>query len=356
MPEGVIGDLLRTAIECGPSIVMITDVNGRIIYVNRRFTEITGYAFDEVIGKTPRVLQSGKTEAHVYASLWQSIKAGRTWNGEILNRRKDGSLFWENEHIAPICDAEGEVRHFILFGDDASARKHMEEEASRLLAENRRLVRKMMLVEQAERDHLARELHDNMGQYLAAIKTEAVRMLTRMDDKHSELAACAGNIIADTEELFDLVHTLTLRLQPDMIAQMGLEAALQQLVGRWQMRTGVHCNLSLACDLDGLPNSVATTAYSIVRESLTNVLKHADARHVRIGVQYVRSRGDRSVRISVCDDGVGLSQDLPEHLGLGIIGMRERATSLGGRLWIEGDDKHFFVFAELPIHAKKATT
>ncbi len=351
MPEEVIGDLLRSAIECGPSIVMITDGNGRIIYVNQRFTEVTGYASEEVLGKTPRVLQSGKTEAQVYASLWESIKAGRAWNGEILNRRKDGSLFWEDEHIAPIRDAGGEIRYFILFGNDASARKHIEEEAGRLLSENQRLVRKMMLVEQAERDHMARELHDNLGQYLAAIKTEAVRMLTRMDGEHAELAACAGNIIADTEALFDLVHRLTLRLQPDMIAQVGLEAALQQLVGRWQMRAGVHCDLSLARDLDGLPNPVATVAYSIVRESLTNVLRHADARHVDVGIQYMHQHGGSSLRISVCDDGIGLSPDMPEHLGLGIVGMRERATSLGGRLWIEGDDKRFCVLAELPIHA-----
>ena len=355
VPEGVIGELLRSAIERGPSIVMITDGKGRIIYVNRRFTEVTGYASEEVLGKTPRVLQSGKTEAHIYASLWETIKAGHVWNGEILNRRKDGSLFWEDEHIAPICGVRGRVRYFVMFGHDASARKHMEEEASRLLSENQRLVRKMMLVEQAERDHMARELHDNLGQYLAAIKTEAVRMLTRMDGEHAELAACAGNIIADTEELFDLVHRLTLRLQPDMIAQMGLEAALQQLVGRWQMRTGVHCELNLAPDLDGLSNPVATATYCIVRESLTNVLKHADARHVRIGIRHMHQHGDGSVRISVCDDGIGLSPDIPEHLGLGIVGMRERATSLGGRLWIEGDDKRFCVLAELPIHATNGT-
>lgn len=355
MPERKIGELLKSAVEYGPSIVMITDGHGHIIYVNPRFTEVTGYAPEEVLGKTPRVLQSGKTETHVYTSLWESIRAGRSWSGQILNRRKDGSLFWEDEHIAPICDARGEVRYFILFGHDASARKQVEEESHRLLSENQKLVRKMMLTEQAERDHMARELHDNMGQYLAAIKTEAVRMLARMDDKRSELAACVHNILSDTETLFDLVHTLTLRLEPDRIAQVGLDAALQQLVGRWQARIDVQCDLSLECDLGGLPNPVAATVYSIVRECLTNVLKHADARHVCIGIRQLRLPDGPGIRVSVCDDGVGLSQDISEHLGLGIIGMRERATSLGGRLWIEGDPARFCVFAELPIHATNET-
>lgn len=347
-------ELLEWAIDHGPAIVLITDSEGHIVYVNRRFTEVTGYEAQEALGNTPRLLQSGKNGPHVYASLWDTIKSGGIWRGELLNRRKDGSLFWEEERIAPVRDAEGNIQHFVLFGEDISSRKRAEEEASRLLTENRRLERKMMLVEQTEREHLARELHDNMGQYLAAVKTEAVRMLGRIDDKNSELAACANNIVADTEELFDLVHSLTLRLQPDVIAQVGLAVALQQLAWRWQMRTGVQCDLDVETQLDDLPDTMATTIYSIARECLTNVLKHAEARQVRIEIKRRCEMQETILSISVCDDGRGLPSGSPEeYLGLGVVGMRERVTTLGGSLRILGGDKGVCVFVELPVRARK---
>ncbi|HXH64386.1 MAG TPA: PAS domain S-box protein [Mariprofundaceae bacterium] len=350
-------DLWEWAIDHGPAIVLIADTEGRIVYVNRRFTEITGYQPEEALGNTPRVLKSGKTSPQVYASLWETIKAGEVWTGEILNRRKDGSLFWEEERIIPVCDTEGNVQHFVLFGKDISDRKRLEEEASRLLEENRRLERKVMLVEQSEREHLAQELHDNMGQYLAAVKIEAVRMLARIGDRqHSELAASANNIIADTEALFDLVHGLTLRLQPDMISQVGLDVALHQLVWRWQLRTGVECILDIKSELDRLSDAVATTVYSIVRECLTNVLKHANAKHVRIDIKGKRKRSTKEdvLSVSICDDGQGLSAGSQEHVGLGIIGMRERVASLGGRLRILRRGKNgVCVLAVLPVYGKK---
>jgi PAS domain S-box-containing protein len=111
------------AVEQSPTIVVITDLTGAIEYVNPKFTEITGYTFDEVRGRNPRILKSGHTSAEEYAQLWTTLLAGKEWRGEFRNRRKDGTLYWEAASISPVRDAEGAVTHLVAVKEDISADK-----------------------------------------------------------------------------------------------------------------------------------------------------------------------------------------------------------------------------------------
>ena len=88
--------LLRRILESDVFVVMITDINGRIEYVNQRFTKLTGYTLNEVLGSKPSTLKSGEQPDDYYAALWQTITVSKTWKGEFHNRRKDGTLFWES--------------------------------------------------------------------------------------------------------------------------------------------------------------------------------------------------------------------------------------------------------------------
>ena len=123
------GDLrkLFQAIEQSPASVMITDVNGRIEYVNPKFCEMTGYTYPEVVGKTPKFLQSGHSSPRDYQDLWETISAGTVWRGEFRNRRKNGELFWELASIAPVRDVHGKVTHYVAVKEDISERKATEE-------------------------------------------------------------------------------------------------------------------------------------------------------------------------------------------------------------------------------------
>jgi len=127
------GDLrkLFQAIEQSPASVMITDVEGRIEYVNPKFTETTGYTYPEVVGKPPGFLRSGHTSAEEYENLWEIISAGQVWRGEFRNRRKNGELFWELASIAPVRDARGKVTHYVAVKEDISERKATEERLRR---------------------------------------------------------------------------------------------------------------------------------------------------------------------------------------------------------------------------------
>jgi PAS domain S-box-containing protein len=118
---------LFQAIEQSPASVMITDVEGRIEYVNPKFTETTGYTYPEVVGKRPGFLKSGQTSPEEYAELWKVISSGQVWCGEFSNRRKNGELFWELASIAPVRDGRGKVTHYVAVKEDISERKATEE-------------------------------------------------------------------------------------------------------------------------------------------------------------------------------------------------------------------------------------
>jgi PAS domain S-box-containing protein len=133
---------ISEAVEQSPVSIVITDLTGRIEYVNPYFTRVTGYTIDEARGQNPRVLKSGETPAEEYAALWSTITAGGRWQGEFHNRRKDGTLFWEHAVIAPVRDASGRITSFVAVKDDISERRAAEkaleqsEERLRLLTEN----------------------------------------------------------------------------------------------------------------------------------------------------------------------------------------------------------------------------
>ena len=117
-----------SAIEQSPVSVIITDVYGNIEYVNPHFFRLTGYTGSDVTGRNPRLLQSGQTSADTYAGLWQTLTAGRFWQGEFINKRKDGTLFTESAVITPIRNSTGAITHYVAVKEDITARKkHLKE-------------------------------------------------------------------------------------------------------------------------------------------------------------------------------------------------------------------------------------
>ncbi|MEF8702326.1 MAG: EAL domain-containing protein [Candidatus Accumulibacter sp. UW26] len=124
---------LLQAVEQSPAAIVITNRNAEIEYVNPRFTHVTGYSWQEAIGQNPRLLQSGETPPEIYQALWRTLLAGRIWSGVLLNRRKDGTLFWQRGAISPIFDDQGEVTHYLAVQEDVSERR-VTEARLRLLA------------------------------------------------------------------------------------------------------------------------------------------------------------------------------------------------------------------------------
>ena len=125
--------LQATALETAANAILITDRAGTILWVNPAFTTLTGYAAAEVVGKTPRVLKSGKQDQQFYHDFWRTITSGKTWRGEFINRRKDGTVCYDEHTVTPVCSQVGKITHFIGILNDVTERKRAQE-ALQLLA------------------------------------------------------------------------------------------------------------------------------------------------------------------------------------------------------------------------------
>ncbi len=126
---------LSRAVEQSHASVVITDIEGFIEYVNPHFTHVTGYNIEEVVGKTPRILKSGKQPVEIYKDMWNTIKSGRDWQGEFCNKKKNGELYWELVSISPVKDAEGNVIRFVAIKEDITEKKITEELIAKMTRE-----------------------------------------------------------------------------------------------------------------------------------------------------------------------------------------------------------------------------
>ena len=118
---------LSRAVEQSGSMIFITDLSGNIEFVNPAFSKITGYSPEEAIGQNPSMIKSGKMSPETYEELWTTISRGEVWEGELLNRKKNGELYWEFANISPVKDKDGKITHYLAVKEDITDRKLAEE-------------------------------------------------------------------------------------------------------------------------------------------------------------------------------------------------------------------------------------
>ena len=242
---------------------------------------------------------------------------------------------------------------------EIARRKSAEAQLAAALADNRRLAQQYVELQETERKTLARELHDELGQYLNVIKLDAVGI---RDDSHTSQPAThrrASTIVENCNHIHGALATLIRELRPTGLDELGLAAALEHCVETWRPRLpGVALRLSIAGDLGALPESITVTVYRLVQEALTNIAKHAAATHVVVRLERVGAgRADEErIDVAVSDDGVGTAPGLPTS-GLGLIGMRERVRALQGKLVFKSSrGQGFELSAQIPVPREAGRT
>jgi two-component system sensor histidine kinase UhpB len=242
---------------------------------------------------------------------------------------------------------------------ELAGRQSAEEQLASLLRDHRRLAQQYVQFQESERKALARELHDELGQYLNAIKTDAVSIQMKTSAEHAPLARSASAIISHCDHLQQVVRALIGRLRPVGLDVLGLRAALEHFIEHAQQRApDRRLSVSLDGNLDDLHEETSLTIYRLIQEGLTNVARHADARRVELKVvrRPTDPNGRDDIHVSVVDDGRG-ADPAAKTLGLGLLGMRERVEMLAGELRVTTAPANGFgIFARIPANPSRLDT
>jgi len=189
---------LSTAVTQSPSVIVITDLDGKLEYVNPKFTDLTGYTFDEAVGLNPSVLKSGEQPDEMYKELWETISSGEEWRGEFHNKKKDGKLFWEAATVSPIFDKQGKIINYLKVAEDITQRKHAEQVQNVLFNISNAVIRTNNLKDLIEiiRTELG-SIVDTKNFYIALYdsKTDTISSPFMADEKDSFVTFPAGKTL-----------------------------------------------------------------------------------------------------------------------------------------------------------------
>ncbi|MFI3155086.1 MAG: histidine kinase [Methylococcaceae bacterium] len=215
-----------------------------------------------------------------------------------------------------------------------------------LLAERQKLSMKLITVQEEERRYLARELHDEFGQCLAAINAVAASIAQTAEQQCPALVDEAAHIGRISQHMMDSVRDLLRRLRPAELDQLGLAAGLNSLVSGWNAGGKIRYQLSIVGACASLPEPLTVTLFRITQECLTNIAKHSAAANAKVTLAVAAD----AVILTVDDDGSAIELPFAEGPGIGLLGIRERVTALSGQLTLAIADPHgLIVEARLPI-------
>lgn len=338
------GDEFRLAIDTIPAMAWVVLPDGKLEFLNRRWLEYSGLSLQQAIAQPTSTIHPEDLAA-VMEKWGSHMASGEAYEGEMRLRRADGEYRWFLVRTVPLVDEHGQVLKWYGTSTDIEDLKQAERTVQEHIAEQMRaeaalresarwlqhLSRRLMAVQEEERRHLSRELHDEFGQILASITLhlQAAKVVAGQAAQASLQESMTLLQRAGTH-----VRSLALELRPTMLETAGLDATVRWLAEQHELRTGVVTEV--IGHLNEVTGEPAIACFRVAQEALTNVLKHARAQHVWIEL----SQRERALELVVRDDGVGfdVTHTLEEAAArghLGLLGMKERVQILGGSLEVD---------------------
>lgn len=325
----------RTLTDTVPVGLVVTDRDGVVTWSSPAFRELAGAASEEEVAGSPL---SAWLDAGAGKPAVENRRAPREADAapsprEVRLRTRDGRTLWADLVSAPLFRSDGGYSGAIVAVQDSTARRLASESAKKASERLKYLSRRIVEVQEEERRHLARELHDEIGQSLAAI-------YFRMQALLKSTEPCPRDLIEDSAEIADrtmrTVRDLSLDLHPSLLDEAGLAETLRWYVDRQVRGPGLDVELVVCPTLASLPGDLRSACFRIAQSALSNVVRHAKATTVRVQVD----ARDGTLALVIRDDGVGFdpAMTLPRATSgwsLGILGMQERAELLGGTIAFE---------------------
>jgi PAS domain S-box-containing protein len=302
----------------------------RVTKVNAAMLAQYGAREDQLIGLTPAELL-----AHDLPSArvrWRKFLDGGHLHLETDERTLDGRpIIIEGDYIC-LYDPEGRLIGHFGIQRDVTTRRQEENEILRSRQELRDLTARLQAVREEERTHIAREVHDELGQALTGLKIDLAWLKSRVADRPT-LAERVQSVIVRIDGAMDTVRRIATDLRPSVLDDLGLVAAVEWQAQEFERSAGITARLEVHAMHSELDHICATTAFRILQETLTNVARHARATEVRISLLV----SAEILALEVSDNGRGISEaEMASPRSLGLVGIRERAIACGGELVIRG--------------------
>ena len=325
---------ITSILKHSPSVIYIKDRDGRYLMINSRFEELFGIQNENIRGKTDDDIFPKETAEQFRKNDLKVLTDGNSSQVAEQVPHSDGIHTYLSVKF-PVYDEAGGISGVCGISTDVTALKKAQDQL-------RRLSGSIIESQEHERTAIARELHDQLGQVLTALRMDAVWIsehFKRDDLKVSERALSMRSLIDDTIEG---VRDMAVRLRPGVLDTLGLVDALEWLAVDFERRTGISCIFENR-EMPGIDGALATTSYRIAQESLTNVTRHADASRVEVKLY----KEDSILVLSITDNGSGFDKKvISDSQGLGVLGMKERAGLAGGILEVQsqpgkGTQVHF---------------
>ena len=337
--DGFFFMMLDQPIEWGPSVDK--DAVLDYVFAHQRMTKVNPAMAQQF--RTTREALIGMTPAEFFRHDlaggrrgWRALfDAGHTHS--ITNeRRLDGSTMWVEGDYMCFYDADGRITGHFGIQRDVTDRTRAAEELEQSREELRALAARLQAIREEERTRIAREIHDELGQALTALKLDLAwlgQQSPKSTSTSGEFRAVDQSITKRIDETMQIVRRIASELRPSVLDQLGLEAAIEYLVQDASRRTGMTVTLDAAQEFPRLPDDIASHAFRIIQEALTNVTRHSKATRVDVSVR----RAGGAIILGVADNGVGFVPGSLSGLhSLGLVGMRERALACGGVLLVQG--------------------
>jgi PAS domain S-box-containing protein len=368
---------LSRSVEQSPTIVVITNLKGSIEYVNPKFVQVTGYSVNEVLGKNPRILKSGKTPEETFTALWQTIVSGKEWSGEFINKKKNGETYWESANIFPLKDDKGRITHFIAMKEDITTRKKMEQE----LINAKEKAEESDKLKSAFLANMSHEIRTPMNAIIGFSQLLSESDITKEDQDHyiSLIQKSGGDLLGLIDDIIDIskieagqlkiyksdyfVDSILTEIYESYVEFLKTTDNKNEIELKYK-RTGQLKKIVVYTDIDKLKQ--------VIRNLLNNAIKFTDFGLIEFGAEIESNGKGNAIQFYVRDTGVGIPEDKLDVIfesfrqldvsnkrlyggtGLGLAITKKIVEILGGKIWVKSapgqGSTFYFSLPYNPVH------
>ncbi len=317
---------VTSIVDTSPAALVVLNTQGRVALWNKAAERIFGWELAEIGGREiPFVTPEHRA---AFADQLQRVARGeRLLDQESSVVRKDGRHIDVLFSAVPLLYGDNAAAGVLMVYTDISQRKEAERKLATSESRLHELTQHLNDVSEREKAHLSRELHDHLGQHLTAMKLGIQQAGAELVSHGTQWTQKMGTLVNLADEAIEMVRETCMDLRPASLDRFGLDAALRDEVSRIQQVGRIRVDLDYAVPSDAIDKDLASNLFRIVQESLTNVLRHANATAARVAL---RQKNDY-LELTVCDDGVGIQKEtVAGKPSLGLVGMQERVRAYDG--------------------------